>query len=169
MFVLPREWLNVLGLTWINFLQRKQPSSASAWNTTQASVIWNTYKILWISWDFNCHTPERWVDVFTRTFAGGIRWSSSHCRTRGYLARRFQVDSVEIASKVVFFCVLASLSCLCLLCLLLLLLLHMTRGSWDLKQTELMGIRFPVCLNGPQQLLQFSIIFLQNISINQTV
>lgn len=68
-----------------------------------------------------------------------------------------------------FFCVLASLSCLCLLCLLLLLLLHMTHGSWDLKQTELMGIRFPVCLNGPQQLLQFSIIFLQNISIKQTV
>ena len=33
-----REWLNVFGLTWINFLQRKQPSSASAWNTTQASV-----------------------------------------------------------------------------------------------------------------------------------
>ena len=34
-----REWLNVFGLTWINFLQRKQPSSASAWNTTQASVM----------------------------------------------------------------------------------------------------------------------------------
>lgn len=81
------------------------PPQASVYGTPTKSYEYHGISIATplevesIQTDLRFATP---VDVFTRTFAGGIRWSSSHCRTRGYLARRFQVDSVEIASFFVF-------------------------------------------------------------------